>query len=454
MLDGLKPYPDYRASTLTALGLIPAHWEERRAKYLFREVDERSTTGTEVLCSVSHKTGVTPRMASVTMFLAESTVGHKICRPNDVVINTLWAWMAALGVARQIGLVSPAYGVYRPRVDVTLLPAFADHLLRTPPYKREYMARSTGVNASRLRLYPESFLRIPIVLPPPAEQAGIVRFLGAVDQRVNRFIRAKRRLIEVLTEQKQAIITHAVTRGLSPATPLKPSGIDWLGEMPDHWDVKRLKHIARMESGESITVNSIDASGAYPVYGGNGLRGYTNRFTHDGDYALIGRQGALCGNVHFVSGKFWASEHAVVPTLNSVSVHWFGELIRTMNLRQYSMSAAQPGLSIEMISRLLVPVPPIEEQFAIVAALKVQTRNFTQAIEGARREIDLIREYRSRLVADVVTGKIDVRAAAASDDSGAGGDQHHTEHSGLDDGTNDEDTDSTLEPVGESEGDD
>lgn len=112
MLDGLKPYPDCKASTLPALGPIPAHWEERRAKYLYKEVDERSTTGTEVLCSVSHKTGVTPRMASVTMFLAESTVGHKICRPNDVVINTLWAWMAALGVAKQVGLVSPAYGVY------------------------------------------------------------------------------------------------------------------------------------------------------------------------------------------------------------------------------------------------------------------------------------------------------------------------------------------------------
>ena len=122
---------------------------------------------------------MTPRMASVTMFLAESTVGHKICRPDDVVINTLWAWMAALGVAKQIGLVSPAYGVYRPRAGSTLLPEFAEHLLRTPQYKREYIARSTGVNASRLRLYPEQFLRIPIVLPPPAEQAAIVRFLGA-----------------------------------------------------------------------------------------------------------------------------------------------------------------------------------------------------------------------------------------------------------------------------------
>ncbi|MGL4400229.1 MAG: restriction endonuclease subunit S, partial [Luteolibacter sp.] len=158
MIEGLKPYPAYQETDERWIGSIPASWRLRRAKFLFREIDERSKTGKEELLSVSHKTGVTPRsQKSVTMFLAESNVGHKICRPQDLVINTLWAWMAALGVSRYTGIVSPAYGVYRPLDPGQLLPRFADLLLRTPMYAAEYQRRSTGVNSSRLRLYAEYF---------------------------------------------------------------------------------------------------------------------------------------------------------------------------------------------------------------------------------------------------------------------------------------------------------
>src|SRR6266436_3015911 len=164
-LKGLKPYPEYKPSGHEWLGPLPAHWRQLRAKFLFREVDNRSQTGKEELLSVSHLTGVTPRsQKTITMFLAKSNVGHKICRPGDVVINTMWAWMGALGVARQTGIVSPAYGVYRPLTAGEMLPRYVDNLLRTPSYASEYLRRSTGVNSSRLRLYPEHFLRIPIVI--------------------------------------------------------------------------------------------------------------------------------------------------------------------------------------------------------------------------------------------------------------------------------------------------
>lgn len=186
----LRPYPEYKESGLPWLGAIPAHWTEKRAKHFFREVDERSTTGDEQLMSVSHVTGVTPRKKNVTMFLAESNVGHKICRPGDLVINTMWAWMAALGVARQIGLVSPSYAVYRPHRSSSLLPAYVDHLLRTQPYASEYLCRSTGIRLSRLRLYPEQFLRIPMVCPPPDEQRAIANFLDQHGRWVRQYIRS------------------------------------------------------------------------------------------------------------------------------------------------------------------------------------------------------------------------------------------------------------------------
>lgn len=196
MIANLKPYPEYEASSHEWLGPLPAHWNHLRAKYLFREVDERSATGREELLSVSHLTGVTPRSQKmVTMFLAKSNVGHKICRPDDVVINTMWAWMGALGIARHAGIVSPAYGVYRPLPASPFLPPYADQLLRTPAYAAEYQRRSTGVNSSRLRLYPEEFLRIAVVVPPPQDQAAIVRFLGWANGRLGRAIRAKRKVI-------------------------------------------------------------------------------------------------------------------------------------------------------------------------------------------------------------------------------------------------------------------
>ena len=127
---GLDPNVRLKSSGVEWLGDVPEHWEVRRAKFLYSEADERSTTGAEELMSVSHITGVTPRKKSVTMFMAESNMGYKLCRPGDIVINTMWAFMAALGVARQIGLVSPSYGVYRP-LNIELSHDYIDSLLRT-----------------------------------------------------------------------------------------------------------------------------------------------------------------------------------------------------------------------------------------------------------------------------------------------------------------------------------
>ena len=253
MIGDLKPYADYRDSGQHWLGSIPAHWGLLRAKRLFREVDERSNTGKEELLSVSHLTGVTPRrLKNVTMFMAESNVGHKVCRPGDLVINTLWAWMAALGVTRHTGIVSPAYGVYRLIDGGGMLPAYADYLLRTPLYAAEYQRRSTGVNSSRLRLYPEQFLRMTVLLPPPDEQAAIVRFLAWANGRLDRAIRAKRKVIALLMEQKQANMQRRVSHGLNDGVPSKPSGIPWLGDIPIHWRTSRLKHcISRIEQGWS-----------------------------------------------------------------------------------------------------------------------------------------------------------------------------------------------------------
>ena len=149
---------------------------------------------------------------------------------------------------------------------------------------------------------------------------------------------------------------------------------DWLDALPRHWERKKLKYVASLESGEAITTDDIAESGKYAVFGGNGLRGYTSAYTHCGRHVLIGRQGALCGNINYSTGRFWASEHAVVAaTKAEADVTWLGELLRSMNLNQYSQSAAQPGLAVDVIANLEIPVPPYSEQRAIADYLDRET---------------------------------------------------------------------------------
>lgn len=416
MKDTLQSYPVYKDSGVPWLGELPEHWQIQRGKYLFRCIDIRSSTGEEELLTVSSNFGVIPRRsANVTMFKAASYVGYKLCWPGDLVINSLWAWARGLGVSRYHGIVSSAYGVYRLRPEFGSYTAFLHKLVRSIPFQWELQVRSKGIWISRLQLTDEAFLCAPFLLLPPNEQTAIVRYLDYMDRRIRRYTNAKKKLITLLNEQKQAVIHQAVTRGLDPNVRLKPSGVEWLGDVPEHWEVRRLKTLSRMKSGESITGLSINETGDYPVYGGNGIRGYTSAYTNDGDHVLIGRQGALCGNVHRVKGRFWASEHAVVVYfLTGFNIEWYEALLNVMNLNQYSIAAAQPGLAVDRVLNLWAPVPPFYEQIQVAKYIESETAGVVLAISRMEKEIELLREYRTRLIADVVTGKLDVREAAAS----------------------------------------
>ena len=206
-----RPYPAYRPSGVDWLEPVPVHWDIRPAKWHFREVDDRSETGAEELLSVSHITGVTPRSEkNVTMFKAESNIGYKLCAPGDIVINTMWAWMAALGLVRQAGVVSPAYAVYRPRGFSGLHGEYVDLLLRTTAYRGEYMCRSTGIRSSRLRLYPEEFLRMKILCPELEEQHAIVDFVRRQSARVRRSVETTNCQLAFLQEYRTRLINDVV----------------------------------------------------------------------------------------------------------------------------------------------------------------------------------------------------------------------------------------------------
>jgi type I restriction enzyme, S subunit len=174
--------------------------------------------------------------------------------------------------------------------------------------------------------------------------------------------------------------------------------------VPAGWRRIKLKYLVALKSGDAIPGEEIKELGEYPVYGGNGFRGYTSSFTHEGERILIGRQGALCGNINYAKGRFWATEHAIVATpVPEFDTAWLGETLRAMNLNQYSQSAAQPGIAVEVIENLDIAVPPANEQRQIASLLRRITLPIDALVEEKQRLLHLLAEKRRAVIADLVT---------------------------------------------------
>ncbi|WP_180054315.1 MULTISPECIES: restriction endonuclease subunit S [unclassified Acinetobacter] len=187
-------------------------------------------------------------------------------------------------------------------------------------------------------------------------------------------------------------------------TEYKDSGVEWLGEIPSHWKVVKLSYKLRLLSGDGITAFDIEDTGTYPVFGGNGLRGFTEKYNCDGEYALVGRQGALCGNINVARGKFFATEHAVVVyPYEKFNLTYLSEFLRFMDLGQYSVSAAQPGIAVDRINALPIVIPTLDEQNSIGDFLDHETAKIDHLIEKQQQLIELLKEKRQAVISHAVT---------------------------------------------------
>lgn len=190
---------------------------------------------------------------------------------------------------------------------------------------------------------------------------------------------------------------------------MRDSGIPWIGEVPEGWEFSKIKYHCTMKSGDNITALDISDNGEYPVYGGNGLRGFYKIYNKNGNHILIGRQGALAGNVHLVNGKFWATDHAVVVTLkNDVFINYFFRMLESMNLNQYAFdTAAQPGLSVSRIMNLNIVLPNLEEQHRIADFLDSKCSEIDTLIENLRARVESAKEYKKAVITEAVTKGLD-----------------------------------------------
>jgi len=416
-------YPEYRESAVEWIGEIPVHWKIDRLKVSIKSCrngiwgNEANGDAYDIPCvrvadfdriKLEVKQEI-PTIRNVT----EKEQASRILKKGDLLIEK-----SGGGENQPVGCVVLydkeqkavcSNFVAKIELATNMDPAYWRYV-HSAAYSVRLTIGSINQTSGIQNLDQDRYFNERSAYPPINEQIAIAKFLENETKKIDKLIDEQQKLIELLKEKRQAVISHAVTKGLDTKVELKDSEVDWLGKVPKHWDVVPLKYFVSMKSGEQITSEQIIEEGAFPVYGGNGLRGYFEKYTHDGEYPLIGRQGALCGNINYANGKFWASEHAVVVTpQKKANVFYLGELLRSMNLGQYSTSAAQPGLSVEAIGNLRIPAPIIEEQNHIADYLLIESSKWESLIEAATQSISLFLERRSALIAAAVTGQIDVR---------------------------------------------
>lgn len=432
-----SPYPSYRASGLPWAPQVPESWQVMRNGRLFAHRVETGFPELPIL-EVSLRTGVRVRdMENLKRKQVMSQKDkYKRAAKDDIAYNMMRMWQGAVGPTPVEGLVSPAYVVIKPYPEANS--SYFSYLFRTVAYMQEVNKFSRGIVADRNRLYWESFKQMPSLVPPRPEQGQIVAYLRAQDAHIARFIKAKRELIGLLTEQKLRIIDHAVTRGLDASVKLKPSGIEWLGDIPVGWDIARLRTLtSRITSGSRGWSDYAADEGPLFLRVGNLTRGSvklnldrivrlelpldvateaTRTRVRSGDVLLSIT--AYIGSVaHVPEGlpEAYVSQHVACCTLRpeAVDSKWVAYvLLSSVGKTHGAISmygGTKQGLTLSDVKSYVVLLPPRDEQLRLVAEIDSATAAIDAAIEREKQAITLIREYRDRLIFDAVTGQLDVR---------------------------------------------
>ena len=428
-------YPDYRPSGVPWLGDVPGHWRVRRlgtvADMRVSNVDKHVKPGeTPVrLCNyvdVYKNDHISGRMnfmrATATV---EESDRFRLAAGDVLITKDSETWddigVPALVTESAPDLVSGYHlALLRPHAG-ELGGGFLLRALQSKALAYQFHVEARGVTRYGLAHRAIKAVRLP--LPPPDEQAAIVRFLDHADRRIQRYIGAKQRLIGLLEEQKQAVIHRAVTRGLDPNVRLKPSGVEWLGDVPEHWEVSRVKTQFHSLNPRRVPLSASDRGAMsehrYDYYGASGVIDKVENYIFDDELLLIAEDGAnlVLRNLPLAiiaRGKFWVNNHAHILKPKRGNLAYLAAVMEGLNYTPWISGAAQPKLTQDRLMSITIAVPPRPEQDVIIASATAQTSPLRLGIERARREIELLREYRTRLIADVVTGKLDVREAAAA----------------------------------------
>lgn len=426
MIAEIEPYAEYKEAALPWLGQLPRHWSLRRMKFLFKEQIQKGFPKEPLLAATQSK-GVVRKedYGSRTVIAMNGLENLKLVEVGDFVIS-LRSFQGGIEVSHARGIISPAYTVLRPRDFFD--PGYYKWYFKSASFIRSMPLFVTGIREGQNIDY-ERLSRAFIPLPPPDEQAAIVKFLDWANGRLERAIRAKLKAITLLNEQKQAIIHRAVTRGLDPSVPLKPSGNPWLSDIPKHWGQQSLWTICDVRAERNpgnLPLLSVFLDRGVIRYeeGGGQVHAPSLDLSH---YQVVRAGDFVLNNQQAWRGSVGVSRHAgiispayiVLSLSKRLESRFANYLMRSRAMVDQFVAASKGVGDIQrqvfwpFLRYVQVPLPSMEEQLAIADELERSTAGMTQAISRLEREIELLREYRTRLVADVITGKLDVREAAA-----------------------------------------
>ena len=419
----LKPYPAYKDSGVQWLGKVPAQWEVRRLKswldvnefVLSEDTDPEYTF--EYLDIGSVATGRLTAKPERIRFGNSPSRARRVVRPGDTIVSTVRTYLKAVWHAEHPGddlVASTGFAVLTPRRGT--VPRFVSYFCQSDPFTNRVTAEAVGIAYPAIA---ETRLgTFEVCIPPYPEQAAIVRFLDHADLRIRRYIRAKQQLITLLEEQKQALIHQAVTRGLDPNVRLKPSGVEWLGDVPEHWERRAVWQLFEIGRGKVTSHEYIaNHSGSFPLYSSqtanDGVMGHIDTFMFDGDFLTWTTDGAHAGTVFRRSGKFNCTNACgTLFPKTQFDLDFMRMAIASETKRQVRLDI-NPKLMNNMMARICVSVPPYDEQARITKCVQGIAKPSDSVIEQAQLQVGFLREYRTRLIADVVTGKLDVRKEAA-----------------------------------------
>ena len=426
-LTTLPNYGVYKSSGVEWLGEIPNSWELKRFKFLLDEINDRSKTGKEDLLSVSQYTGVTRKSDKVNegdlLTNAESLEGYKKVSKDDLVSNIMLAWNGSLGISPFNGITSPAYSIYRFRKECAV--RFYHYLLRTEIYKAEFKRRSTGVIDSRLRLYSDDFFDVIGIFPSIDTQVTIANFLDKKTALIDEAITIKKQQIELLKDRKKIIIQQGVTQGINPKAQMKDSGVDWIGNIPEHWDIKRAKYLfieidVRSINGDEELLSVSHITGVTPRseksvtmvaenYSGSKMC-KKDDLVMNIMWAWMGALG-VSDRMGIVSSAYSIFRQTPLNIFNPIYLEW---LLKTIGyIEHYNrVSTGLHSSRLRFYSRMFfdmkIGYPSREEQDQIVSCIEKQSIMIDQTVDLQKQQIEKLKEYKTTLINSAVTGKIKV----------------------------------------------
>ncbi|VWX31708.1 Restriction endonuclease subunit S [Moraxellaceae bacterium 17A] len=413
-------YERYKESGVDWLGEIPSDWELLKVKNIFRLVMKFAPKNNDCeLLSVYTDIGVKPRKELEERGnRATTTDGYLIVEKGDIVVNKLLAWMGAIGLSDYDGVTSPAYDILKPKIPIEGI--FYHLLFRSPQCTSELRRYSRGIMDMRLRLYFDKFGDVVVPYPNIEVQKKIVSFLAKKTTQIDQAIALKQQQIEKLNEYQQIVIQNAVTKGLDPNAPMKNSGVEWIGDIPEHWDVKKLKYVLKSYNKKISSRNSdLRYLGMENIISKTGeinnesaeVEGLANHFKPN--HILFGKLRPYLAKVYLADFEgICSTEFLVFEVLEPNNAKFLQILLLSngfiQNIDSSTYGSKMPRANPDFINNQFIAIPPLDEQLQIINAIENKNQPIKQAIEKYQIQIDRLKEYKNILINQAVTGKIKI----------------------------------------------